>query len=89
MTKAKPFDASKYLTDDEIIRRYLDEVFETGDAQIQDARSTLERPTARTSGAYVVSGTDGTFLVSPGGFRRVEWCGSGAGNPRIQIAHSQ
>lgn len=55
------------------------------DAQIRDARSTLERLTARTGGAYLVTGSDGIFLVSPGGFGQTGRCGNGAGNPCIQI----
>jgi hypothetical protein len=59
------------------------------DTQIRNARSTLERLTARTGGAYLVSGTDGTFLVSPGGFGQTGRCGGGTGNPCIQIVPSR
>jgi hypothetical protein len=59
------------------------------DARIRDARSTLDRLTVRTGGVYLVSGTDGTFLVSPGGFGQTGRCGSGAGNPCIQIVPSR
>jgi len=57
-------------------------------AQIRNARLALERLTARTGGAYLVSGTDGTFLVSPGSFGQTGRCGGGTGKPCIQIVPS-
>jgi len=69
--------------------RALSETKADLDARIRNARSTLERLTVRTGGAYLVTGSDGTFLISPGGFGQTGRCGSGAGNPCIQIVPSR
>ena len=45
MTKAKPFDAARSLTDEEAIRRYLGQSFEAGDpASCQQTLGKVARP---------------------------------------------
>jgi len=55
------------------------------DQQIHEARNSYARFTAHTDGTYFMSGKDGIFLVSPGGFGDVTQCGAGLGAPCIRI----
>ncbi|WP_167760352.1 hypothetical protein [Paraburkholderia pallida] len=43
MTKAKPFDAARSLTDEEAIQRYLAQSFEAGNPRRASKRSAMLR----------------------------------------------